>query len=45
MPLGQLRVVAAVAVFSGISAAGAVVVQDKFGLSDLRQDLRIRRGR
>ena len=36
----QLRVVAAVAVVSGLTAAGAVFVEERFGLSALQQDLR-----
>jgi hypothetical protein len=36
----QLRVIAAVAVASGLAAAGAVFAEDRFGLSGLQQDLR-----
>ena len=36
----QLRLVAAVAVVSGLTAAGAVLVEEWLGVSALRQDLR-----
>ena len=36
----QLRLVAAVAVISGLTAAGAVLAEEWFGVSALRQDLR-----
>ncbi|GAB3247631.1 hypothetical protein [Nocardioides dilutus] len=40
MPTTQLRIVAAVAVVSGLTAAGAVYAEERFGLSALRQLLR-----
>ena len=40
MPTQQLRLVAAVAVVSGLAAAGAVFVEERFGLAALQQDLR-----
>jgi len=36
----QLRLVAAVAIVSGLTAAGAVFAEERFGLSALQQDLR-----
>ena len=36
----QLRLVAAVAVISGLTAAGAVLAEEWLGVSALRQDLR-----
>lgn len=45
MPLSQVRIVAAVAIASGLSAAGAVLAEDKLGLAALQQDLRARRRR
>ena len=36
----QLRLVAAVAVVTGLTAAGAVFAEEKFGLSALQRDLR-----
>jgi energy-converting hydrogenase Eha subunit H len=35
----QLRIVAAVAVVSGLTAAGAVFAEERFGLSALQLDL------
>jgi hypothetical protein len=40
MPLAQLRLVAAIAVVSGLSAAGFVFADEKFGLSTLQRDVR-----
>jgi energy-converting hydrogenase Eha subunit H len=36
----QLRLVAAVALVSGLAAAGAVFADERFGLTALQQDLR-----
>jgi hypothetical protein len=36
----QLRLVAAVAVISGLAAAGAVFAEERLGVSALQQDLR-----
>jgi hypothetical protein len=36
----QLRIVAAVAVASGLTAAGVVFAEERLGLSALQQDLR-----
>jgi energy-converting hydrogenase Eha subunit H len=36
----QLRVVAAVAIVSGLTAAGAVIAESVLGVSVLQQDLR-----
>jgi energy-converting hydrogenase Eha subunit H len=36
----QLRLVAAVAVVSGLAAAGAVFAEDRFGLAALPRELR-----
>jgi energy-converting hydrogenase Eha subunit H len=36
----QLRLVAAIAVVSGLAAAGAVFAEERLGLAALQQDLR-----
>jgi hypothetical protein len=43
MGIEQLRVVAAAAVVSGLSAAGVVYAEEKLGLSTLQRRLRSRR--